>query len=211
MGTRSVERGEHLGRPTVSPCCPWLLPRAGQQGEGLVLLVGLQGHSCKGTGVCAGSAAHPTVPRAVPLPEHPQGWLPGPPATTAKWQISIKKETFPKTPVQGGGRAPPCAPSLLLPALPGGPWQQSGGHRHRGGTGGVGESGRESSTTPGQCWLARPPWCSVLGLAAILQLWLREGAGCGCAGVRGCAQAGGIISSYYSTSQSKCFLKASIH
>lgn len=51
----------------------------------------------------------------------------------------------------------------------------------------------------------------VLGLAAILQLWLREGAGCGCAGVRGCAQAGGIISSYYSTSQSKCFLKASIH
>lgn len=63
----------------------------------------------------------------------------------------------------------------------------------------------------GQCRLAWLPCCWVLGLAAILQLWLREGAGRGCAGVRGCAQAGGIISSYYSTSQSKCFLKASIH
>lgn len=62
-----------MGRPPVSPSCPWLLLRAGQQGEGLVLLVGLQGHSCKGTGVCTGSAAHPTVPRAVSIPEHPQG------------------------------------------------------------------------------------------------------------------------------------------
>lgn len=83
-----------------------------------------------------------------------------------------------------------------------------------GGTGarGAQEGSQGDPAQPGQCLLVGvAAWCSVLGLAVILQLWLREGAGRGCAGVRGCAQAGGIISSYYSTSQSKCFLKASIH
>lgn len=190
----------------MCPCCPGLLLRA--RGQGLAPPEG-----CRVTGrgdrVCAGLCPAPCQVPSIPSIAGP---LPCLPAITVKWRIPIKKETLPKTPARGGGRAPPCAPSLLLPALPGGHGTRVGAQAHGGHTGDTAEPHRESS--PGRAgpgWLAWLPWCSVPGLAAILQLWLQEGAGRGCAGVRGCAQAGGIISSYYSTSQSKCFLKASIH
>lgn len=92
-------------------------------------------------------------------------WPPGLPAITVKWRILIKKGNISQNPSARRGVSTTLCPQPAAASFAGGPWQQSGRHRHMGGTGGEAESQRESS-------LAR---VMLVGVAAVVL-----GAGVGC-------------------------------
>lgn len=198
-GLCGVQRGRGCGSGGCrelgcAPSQPSLRrPRPGPAG---LARPGARGHTCEGSG---GDGAHPAAPGAV----HPRVALgTRHPAFHRSKMASLGSKRKPSQKQEGEHLWAPSPRGSRL--CRGGDGSEVGAHGCTGGQ-------KRGCRRRGRAWeeisvpMGEAAVPELVGFAAV-----RRDA-CARVCVRVCVRAGGIISSYSSTSHSKCFLKASIH